>query len=222
LTVSDDKLTLLRTLLLENPELSMKEANIVIRDQFGTGVAPPQYSKLKRELSGIKTEVALPVEVKSLETGDFKNEVAPDLESFFDGQAAKSMQFSEARLDDAEANELSDETDISNDEQNDAQQEEDVKVEEKIPPAPTYPLRLEFTVPEAESVHLTGSFNRWKVEQFPLTKISANRWVFDGELPEGEHFYKLVLNKKVWHVDLKQDYFTDSTGISHKLVVNAS
>jgi hypothetical protein len=52
--MSDDikqkKEELLTKLLKENPQLSMKEANVSIREAFDTGMAPPAFSRIKKEL----------------------------------------------------------------------------------------------------------------------------------------------------------------------------
>jgi hypothetical protein len=67
--MSDDikqkKEELLTKLLKENPQLSMKEANVSIREAFDTGVAPPVFSRIKKSLfSGEGAETPKPKEDK--------------------------------------------------------------------------------------------------------------------------------------------------------------
>lgn len=48
--IKQQKETLLRQLLRDKPDIGMKEANSVIRDQFDTGVSPPVFSKVRRAM----------------------------------------------------------------------------------------------------------------------------------------------------------------------------
>ena len=225
LAASEDKLDLLRSLLKDNPNLGMKDANAVIREQFGTGVAPPQFSKVKKEFEGDEKleqkEVTYKKEEKkqkviiekTVEEKELQNN--NDLESFFDGKEASQVK--------KEIKESSESTQVYSDDQEESENREpEVEEKKEQEPLPTHPIKLEVTIPHAETVHLAGSFNKWKVEDYPLKKSEGNLWVFDHELPEGEHFYKFVVNKKVWHIDQKREYFVDPTGISHKLLVSAS
>lgn len=232
MAVSEDKLNLLRSLLKENPELGMKEANVTIREQFGTGVAPPQYSKIKKELEANGSEAKVETEVKEKpkkvkvakevkvkeEPAEVVKEDSPELESFFDGKAAEEVKATE----EAKVAEVKDPEPLIADEKVEEEVVAEAEPEEEVPPPPSYPIKLEVVIENADSVHLSGSFNKWNIEQFPLTKGEDSKWVFDSELPEGEHFYKFVINKKLWHIDLDQEHFVDPTGISHKLTVTAS
>lgn len=219
-----DKLDLLRSLLKENPELSMKEANVTIREQFGTGVAPPQYSKIKKEFEGgepqqVKAAVKKTKPKKDTvkeSSEESSSESENDLESFFDGSAAKEVQAQETPAE--ESGESENEGLLPESEEVDAEPEEE---EEDLTPVPTFPVTLEVHIPEAETVHLAGSFNKWKTEQYPLQKKGPQTWVFNDELPEGEHFYKFIVDSKLWHLDMDKEYFVDSTGISHKITVSA-
>jgi hypothetical protein len=60
--MSDDikqkKEDLLRQLLKDKPDIGMKEANAVIRDQFDTGVSPPVFSKIRKALLEESVEAA--------------------------------------------------------------------------------------------------------------------------------------------------------------------
>jgi hypothetical protein len=60
--MSDDikqrKEELLIKLLKENPQLSMKEANVSIREAFDTGVAPPAFSRIKKSLFAGQADTA--------------------------------------------------------------------------------------------------------------------------------------------------------------------
>lgn len=219
---SEDKLELLRSLLKENPNLGMKEANVTIREQFGTGVAPPQYSKIKKELEGSqleekKVEAKAPKEIPE-QKNDIQEE-SNELESFFDGSAAKKVQTEALPENKIETNNSGEKLLPSQDEPPEEVVEEE---EEDTTPVPTFPVSLEVEIPEAETVHLAGSFNKWKIEQYPLEKSDSKTWVFSDELPEGEHFYKFVINKKLWHLDVNKEYFVDPTGISHKITVLAN
>lgn len=226
LATSEEKLDLLRKLLKENPDLGMKEANLTIREQFGTGVAPPQYSKVKKELEGSSAEEE-PVKVKvtkstkkSIEASASSENI--DLESFFDGSAAQKVQeVSPSEQETIESTLLQEETTVEKDVEIE-EIEETEEVEEDLTPVPTFPVSLEVTIPDAESVHLAGSFNKWKTEQYPMQKNGDQNWVFNDELPEGEHFYKFVVDNKLWHLDMNKEYFIDPTGISHKITVSAS
>ena len=65
--LKNNKENLLRQLLSAQPELGMKEANALIRAQFDTGVSPPVFSKIKKELEeNAATEAQKPVaEIKA-------------------------------------------------------------------------------------------------------------------------------------------------------------
>ena len=87
------------------------------------------------------------------------------------------------------------------------------------PNLPKFPVHLEIKVPEATEVHLSGSFNRWRIGEYPLRKTGYQTWVFEGELPQGDYQYKFVLDKKIWFLDMNRERVLDKTGVSHTLCV---
>jgi 1,4-alpha-glucan branching enzyme len=50
------------------------------------------------------------------------------------------------------------------------------------------------TMPEAQSVHLAGTFNSWSTSADPLAKGASGLWQITKELPAGSHQYKFVIN----------------------------
>jgi glycosidase len=54
---------------------------------------------------------------------------------------------------------------------------------------------------QADKVALAGSFNGWKTDKDFLKKDENGIWRIKKELPEGEHFYKFVINDSLWVSD---------------------
>lgn len=192
-----EKEALLVSLLKKDRDLSMKDANVVIREKFGVGVAPPLFSKIKREL--LDNE-----ETKKKET------------------SAKTIK----------AKKTTKKTQENKKEVKKAKKEDQIKnikedVAENLPPAEPelskqkYPVKLKVEIENADTVHLSGSFNHWKQEELALKKEKENIWTFDGQLPEGEHSYKYIVNNKEWYLDLNLERVTDKTGVSHPIVIAA-
>jgi len=62
--------------------------------------------------------------------------------------------------------------------------------------------RVEFRIfaPQAENVHLCGSFNNWSESSDPMKKDSAGTWKKIKMLPGGTHEYKFLVDGD-WTLD---------------------
>lgn len=281
--IKQQKEELLIKLLKENPQCSMKEANATIREAFDTGVSPPVFSRVKKQLfagENVEVEEKAPKKIKKKAPPKVKKEskVATEVvaeqavaekqapsspedssdlsDNLFDGSEAKKTQIEdelktkdvkkepllgddESQAEKSEAkpskskpkgkgrrpkSESSEEPKAEKASAGDKKEAEEEKVAEPEidPNLPKHRVQLSIDVPEAESVHLAGSFNAWKTAELPLAKGEGSTWNFDGELPEGEYFYKFVLDQKIWFLDMEKERFADKTGISHKIVIAAS
>ena len=169
-------------------------------------------------------------EMAKLEPVHISDEPLLDL---FSGHEAAKTRIAPAQHGEPEGlnlSEQSDEGDSSEDElQNDEDGSEDQQQGEALqtreeepeldPNLPKFPVHLEIKIPEATEVHLSGSFNRWRIGEFPLRKTSYHTWVFEGELPQGDYQYKFVVDKKTWFLDMSRERVLDKTGVSHVLSV---
>lgn len=54
--------------------------------------------------------------------------------------------------------------------------------------------------PEARSVGLAGSFNRWRPETMPMRSRSRGEWLLTVPLPAGTHYYAFLVDEK-WTPD---------------------
>lgn len=199
--------------------MSMKEANRIIRDKFDTGVSPPLYSKVKKQLEAQSSEEKPQPEAEvTPEPVDSKenNFDAPETET----QLLADEFFSSSEEDKKESEKLPIENSSPSLEKPatfEAQTEEADPI-----PLNTHPVTLKVQIFEklADTVHLSGSFNKWKKGEYPLKKEGLH-WVFEGELPEGEHHYKFIVNENCWYLDMEKDLVSDETGISHPIKVPA-
>lgn len=48
--------------------------------------------------------------------------------------------------------------------------------------------------PEAQAVHLAGTFNEWNTGSTPLTKGADGNWAVSVDLPPGRHEFKFVVD----------------------------
>lgn len=55
-------------------------------------------------------------------------------------------------------------------------------------------VQFVYEAPEAQAVHLAGSFNNWSTSADPLTRDAKGRWTIVKPLPAGSHQYKFVIN----------------------------
>jgi hypothetical protein len=61
------------------------------------------------------------------------------------------------------------------------------------PPAPNK-VSLTLVKPEASQVCVAGSFNEWKPERTPLSRVDDGRWVGSLTVPPGRHEYLFVVD----------------------------
>lgn len=205
-----------RELLEANPDLSMKEANVTIREEFGAGVAPTTFSKIKKELNGEAPSTEEPKKEDDSKPKAKKAKVAKKVQEAAPSATSESNPKG--------SDEVSDQDDAksSSEKSDESTEEAPVQVieEEEIDPnLPKFPVHLEILVPSATSVHLSGSFNRWRTDELPMTHSGDGFWVFDGELPQGEWHYKFVVDGRVWFLDIHKRKVTDRTGVSHPIQV---
>lgn len=203
-------------LLKENPELGMKDVNIVIMEKLGERIAPAGFSKAKKALS----ETDAPAPKKEDAAEEVKVEKAPKKttkkinEKPKDKEAPVELSLSEHKGSEdtieASAQEKPEET---------VQEKVEEVEEEPEIPVEKYPFKIKIQIPNASTVYIAGSFNKWNKDEYRLEKSQDNWWVFDDELPEGEHFYKFVVNNREWFIDFDSETFTDPSGVSNKLLV---
>jgi hypothetical protein len=210
-----------RELLTANPDLSMKEANVSIREEFGTGVAPTTFSKIKKELKGDEAPASEPKKEEK-KVSDSKAKVKSSVKKK-EAEAPQKEKADEPEEEGA-SEEKSDEKPSDENNQKKPEREEPapppVIVEEEIDPnLPKFPVHLEILVPSASTVNLSGSFNLWRTDEHPLKNSGEDFWVFDGELPQGEWHYKFVVDGRVWFLDIHKKKVTDRTGVSHPIQV---
>jgi 1,4-alpha-glucan branching enzyme len=90
------------------------------------------------------------------------------------------------------------------------------------PPVAT-PAGVRFVLqrPEATSVALAGSFNRWSISSHPLERNGAREtWTIVVALPPGEHLFMYVVDGEEWiSPPLAEDYADDGFGARNGIVV---
>ena len=59
---------------------------------------------------------------------------------------------------------------------------------------------FEYYAPQAQGVHLAGTFNDWKVKDCPLKKDRAGKWKIALTLPSGRYEYRYLVDG-VWEND---------------------
>ncbi|MBF0198082.1 MAG: glycogen-binding domain-containing protein [Planctomycetes bacterium] len=258
------KEALLRELLLKDKDLSMKEANVIIRENFDTGIAPPAYAKVKKSLSedensdeqGAKEpetkksdkpkaeKAKAPKKAKKKKTSpDSEDEKAPSIDEFFASapekgrkkeQPVETNQAGSLLL--GEKDNLDDEAQKNKEralkvkkafgssldeatEPESAQKKEVEPEPEPEPPPVMLPVNVKVKIAKASEVHIAGSFNKWKKDEYEMKKVGIREWVFDKELPEGKHNFKFVVDQNKWHIDFDRDRVIDETGVSHTIEV---
>jgi hypothetical protein len=195
--------------------------------------------KAKKTAPVIEVSKTVPPSIESFLGADSSSEDKNDIASMsdiFDGQEAQKARHVVPEAPSQEnqplisASEEEQNGDSDNNAENDSDNDDDqnneaghVQLKEEEPEIdpnlPKFRVQLEIKVPEAQEVHLSGSFNRWRVGEHPLTKISDQVWRFDGELPQGEYQYKFVLDKKIWFLDMNRERVIDKTGVSHSISI---
>ena len=82
------------------------------------------------------------------------------------------------------------------------------------------PVVFTFNYPQARSVSLIGSFNRWNPEGFEMrVNAGGELWVFEIELPEGRHEYAFLVDGKVVMADPSSPFSeSDGFGNSNSIV----
>lgn len=196
---SNEKEQALASLLRERPDISMREANVILKERFGSGVWGAVFAKVRRSLTQADSEDAGPDKTEKPETRE-STPAAP--------LAPEPVAQVERRTQEEEPRKQPVTYSVPR------QEQQPVK-----PKGPTHPVRVEVKIPEAETVHLAGTFNAWNIREFPLKPEGRGVWVFDGELPEGEHTFKFVVDGNRWHLDFDRERKTDSTGVSHPIRV---
>ncbi len=61
-------------------------------------------------------------------------------------------------------------------------------------------IAFEYFAPQANHVHLAGSFNGWQPHVCPLKKDRSGKWFVDLPLPTGRHEYRYYVDG-VWEND---------------------
>lgn len=80
--------------------------------------------------------------------------------------------------------------------------------------------RIEFriTAPQAQNVHLCGSFNNWSENLDLMKKDSAGTWKKIKMLPEGTHEYKFLVDGD-WTLDPDcQDTHPNAFGTKNNII----
>ena len=203
------KETLCKELLQANPELSMKEVNVQIKEEFDSGVSSVVFSRIKKSLNNnTETDTSSPKPVEE--------KTAPKTEAKSQSKEEKD----ETKSQPEEEKEIEVQLEVK--EQSESKAEEVVEEEpEPEIPVEKYPFKIKVKIPEASTVFIAGSFNKWKKDEYRLEREEGDWWVYDDKLPEGEHNYKFVVNSREWFVDLDKEIVTDTTGVSNTLVVSA-
>ena len=209
----NEKEKFLLELLKLSPALPMKEANVDLRERFGTGVSGPAYAKVKRLLEQ-DAEAEAP-QVRSSESdrgGDEPKSRQDDRQEF--------TEDAEGEDDRRGSRDSRDSRDSYRDH---GDTPENTEPEQTKAPAVLHDVHLEVHLQgtaTAKSVHLAGSFNEWKHTELPMTRGRENHhWIFDGKLPEGEHTYRFVVDSKFWELDLERERVTDRSGVAHRIVI---
>lgn len=223
----DNREELLCNLLKQNADISMKEANAVLFEQCGKRLAPKDFSRIRKAF--LQSEEAATPEV------EVKKEKAPSKRKKTEKKSAKESPAVEPVQPEPETpNQQSSESPDNNSNDSEDHQENnsspapiwkapgtDIPEDEDSPveSRPRHPVHLKVYVKGAESVHLAGSFNRWNLPGLELQKTGDLVWEFDGELPEGTHNYKYLVDERIWHLNFEEARFIDETGVSHRLTV---
>ena len=81
-------------------------------------------------------------------------------------------------------------------------------------------VRFALTAPEASSVALVGSFNRWNITSDPLAGPDANGiWSLVKALPPGRYEYRFIVNNREWVLDPRAPSVDDGLGERNSVVV---
>lgn len=224
----EKKEELLKQLLTANPEITMKEANVSIRESFDTGVSGPVFSKVKKALLGdgqspsevpepASSEAAPPQAEAEAPSESVQSEASDSAPSPEPGESEQSQENNSTPSNEDKKASEDNKADASEEGAEESPQEEE---EPEIDPnLPRFPVRLEIHAPEAKTVHLAGSFNRWCTSEYPLAPTGEGFWAFDGDLPQGEYSYKFVIDGNTWWLDMHKERVIDKTGVSHPITI---
>jgi 1,4-alpha-glucan branching enzyme len=63
----------------------------------------------------------------------------------------------------------------------------------------------------ADSVHVVGDFNEWKLDETPLKKSKTGTWSATIDLPAGKEYqFRYLIDGSKWENDPESDRFTPS------------
>jgi hypothetical protein len=84
------------------------------------------------------------------------------------------------------------------------------------------PVRFAFVAPDAESVSLTGDFNRWNVNENAMQREANGIWTVEITLKPGAYNYMFVVDGKVWVPDPSAAAYRDDGFGSRNSLVRVS
>lgn len=225
-----EKEALCLKLLKANPSASMKEVNEEVRKDFDSGVAAVVFSRLKKELS--TDSVAIESDKKVATKAKPKPKAKPKSKKKAEEISVKLEETPSDKAENIEVKNASIKEDVSLDkpeknknaalevETKEPEPEKEPEIEEEPEiPVEKYPFNIKIQIPNASTVFIAGSFNKWKKDEYRLEKEEGDWWVYDDKLPEGSHNYKFIVNSREWYVDFDSEIVTDDTGVSNTLVV---
>lgn len=80
-------------------------------------------------------------------------------------------------------------------------------------------VRFTFSAPAAESVAITGTFNRWDLRGQPLIgPDSCGVWSITLPLPPGRYEYAFIVNNAVWTTDPGASFADDGFGGTNSVI----
>ncbi|MBF0245212.1 MAG: hypothetical protein HQL31_08045 [Planctomycetes bacterium] len=225
----ENKEAALRDLLRNHPGISIKDCNVILRKDFPTGSSGPAYARIKQEVAeevaSESTEAVLP---EKAEAQCVDVEVSTGLEEAISEEQTpvREEPVLESEVAEGEVELRAEEPFLESEV---ADGEVELRVEEPEPQIPEpepeetrnfYPVDIRVRIPHAETVHLTGDFNRWKLNECEMQRGENFHWVYQQQLPEGEHHFKFLVNGREWFIDFGRVRVMDKTGVSHPLVVS--
>lgn len=81
-------------------------------------------------------------------------------------------------------------------------------------------VRFVLVQPDARSVAVVGTFNRWSVSSHPLLRDSSGAWTTLVSLSPGEHLFMYVVDGTQWlSPPAAEDYVDDGFGARNGVVV---
>ena len=64
--------------------------------------------------------------------------------------------------------------------------------------ATTKTVKFSFLAPNAKSVAVAGSFNKWNPTTHPMKRGLRGKWSYSLKLPPGRYEYRFVVNGSQW------------------------